>query len=117
LAITARECVMWGCEGMGQAAADEFFAALDPLTEDRPAVGLKPHRLDPDPVQIQQALNAVLRRTGDDRQFDGIRHPEPTVCTCERRSPTPHAATKPNQTREINPAGRPEPPTIIHGAS
>jgi transposase len=26
----ARGCVVWGCEGKGQAAADEFFEALDP---------------------------------------------------------------------------------------
>jgi transposase len=25
-----RRCVVWGCEGKGQAAADRFFAALDP---------------------------------------------------------------------------------------
>ncbi len=25
-----RRCVVWGCEGKGQAAADEFFQALDP---------------------------------------------------------------------------------------
>lgn len=25
-----RRCVVWGCEGKGQAAADEFFAELDP---------------------------------------------------------------------------------------
>jgi len=29
-----RRCVVWGCEGNGQAAADEFFAALDPLPEE-----------------------------------------------------------------------------------
>src|SRR5665648_438593 len=27
-----RRCVVWGCEGKGQAAADEFFAELDPDT-------------------------------------------------------------------------------------
>jgi transposase len=25
-----RRCIVWGCEGKGQAAGDEFFAALDP---------------------------------------------------------------------------------------
>jgi transposase len=29
-----RRQVVWGCEGKGQAAADEFFAELDPPTED-----------------------------------------------------------------------------------
>ena len=29
----ARGCVVWGCEGKGQAAADAFFAALDPPPE------------------------------------------------------------------------------------
>jgi transposase len=32
-----RGCVVWGTEGKGQAAADEFFAALDPPAEDPPA--------------------------------------------------------------------------------
>jgi transposase len=32
-----RGCVVWGAEGKGQAAADEFFAALDPPAEDPPA--------------------------------------------------------------------------------
>lgn len=32
-----RRCVVWGTEGKGQAAADEFFAALDPPAEDPPA--------------------------------------------------------------------------------
>jgi transposase len=31
-------CVVWGTEGKGQAAADEFFAALDPPPEDPPAL-------------------------------------------------------------------------------
>lgn len=32
----ARGCVVWGCEGKGQAAADGFFAELDPPAEDPP---------------------------------------------------------------------------------
>jgi len=32
-----RGCVVWGTEGKGQAASDEFFAALDPPPEDPPA--------------------------------------------------------------------------------
>jgi transposase len=31
-----RRCVVWGCEGKGQAAADEFFAELDPPPADPP---------------------------------------------------------------------------------
>jgi transposase len=31
--------VVWGCEGKGQAAADQFFAALDPPVEDPAPVG------------------------------------------------------------------------------
>jgi transposase len=30
----ARGCVVWGCEGKGQVAADAFFAELDPAPED-----------------------------------------------------------------------------------
>jgi transposase len=37
VASHTRGCVVWGCEGKGQAAADEFFAALDPPPEDPPA--------------------------------------------------------------------------------
>jgi transposase len=32
-----RRCVVWGTEGKGQAAADRFFAELDPPAEDPPA--------------------------------------------------------------------------------
>jgi transposase len=32
-------CVVWGTEGKGQAAADEFFTELDPPPEDPPALG------------------------------------------------------------------------------
>jgi transposase len=32
-----RGCVVWGCEGKGQAAADEFFSELDPQPADPPA--------------------------------------------------------------------------------
>jgi transposase len=34
-----RRCVVWGTEGKGQAAADRFFAELDPPAEDPPAHG------------------------------------------------------------------------------
>jgi len=32
-----RSCVVWGCEGKGQAAAEEFFQPLDPPPSDPPA--------------------------------------------------------------------------------
>ena len=34
-----RRCVVWGSEGKGQAAADQFFAELDPPAADPPAHG------------------------------------------------------------------------------
>ncbi|MGH8965245.1 MAG: transposase, partial [Actinomycetes bacterium] len=37
-----RRCVLWGCEGKGQAAADQFFAALDPPPTDPPAPAGQP---------------------------------------------------------------------------
>jgi transposase len=37
IADHARRCVVWGTEGKGQAAADAFFAELDPPPEDPPA--------------------------------------------------------------------------------
>ena len=37
IADHARGCVVWGCEGKGQAAADAFFDELDPPPEDPPA--------------------------------------------------------------------------------
>ena len=49
-----RRCVVWGCEGKGKAAADEFFAALDPeLLAEHPAP--QPEAPEPtEPVEIQQ---------------------------------------------------------------
>ena len=45
-----RRCVVWGCEGKGQAAADEFFAELDPPPEvAEPERGKQP-RQAPEPV-------------------------------------------------------------------
>ena len=37
-----RGCVVWGCEGKGQAAADRFFDALDPPPEAPPAHAPQP---------------------------------------------------------------------------
>ena len=39
-----RRCVVWGCEGKGQAAADEFFAELDRRHAPRPAHPTRPRR-------------------------------------------------------------------------
>jgi len=46
-----RACVVWGCEGKGKAAADEFFAQLDPELLADPS----PPQPEPsEPPQIQQ---------------------------------------------------------------
>ena len=46
----ARGCVVWGTEGKGQAAADEFFAELDPPPEAaRPEHAEEPHQA-PEPA-------------------------------------------------------------------
>jgi len=45
-----RRCIVWGCEGKGQAAADEFFAALDPP--------LPPQPENPQPAEIQDEMPA-----------------------------------------------------------
>ncbi len=43
-----RRCVVWGCEGKGQAAADQFFAELDPPDEGQDAEDtLEPPRIQP----------------------------------------------------------------------
>jgi transposase len=44
-----RRCVVWGCEGKGQAAADEFFAELDPPLADPPADAAK-RSWEPEPA-------------------------------------------------------------------
>jgi transposase len=44
-----RRCVVWGCEGKGQAAADQFFAALDPPGDDPPAHAEQPS-WEPEPA-------------------------------------------------------------------
>jgi transposase len=45
-----RGCVVWGCEGKGQAAADRFFAELDPPPEARRAEQVKQPRQTPEPA-------------------------------------------------------------------
>lgn len=47
-----RRCVVWGCEGKGQAAADEFFAELD---RELPASVPEPDPPEPAEVQAQPA--------------------------------------------------------------
>jgi len=44
-----RRCVVWGCEGKGQAAADAFFEELDPPAAPRPEHSKQP-RLPPEPA-------------------------------------------------------------------
>ena len=49
-----RRCVVWGCEGKGQAAADQFFAELDPeplAAASQPGVA--------DTLEVQPELSAV----------------------------------------------------------
>ena len=45
----ASGCVVWGCEGKGQAAADQFFAELDP-PPDHPPERAKQPRQAPEPA-------------------------------------------------------------------
>ena len=44
-----RRCVVWGSEGKGQAAADQFFAELDPPLADPPADAAK-RSWEPEPA-------------------------------------------------------------------
>ena len=46
----ARGCVVWGCEGKGQAAADEFFEELDPPPPTPAPAAAKPPRQPPQPA-------------------------------------------------------------------
>jgi transposase len=52
-----RRCVVWGCEGKGQAAADEFFRELDP---EPPATTLPQPEPPPQAADIQAEQPAVL---------------------------------------------------------
>ena len=45
-----RRCVVWGCEGKGEAAADEFFAELDPPPEAARPEHAKQPRQAPEPA-------------------------------------------------------------------
>jgi transposase len=57
-----RRCVVWGCEGKGQAAADEFFADLDPPPPaDEPGTTCE----DPECPAIKPAGPQVGERAGN----------------------------------------------------
>jgi transposase len=45
-----RRCIVWGCEGKGQAAADQFFAELDPPPPPPGPEHAKPPRQAPEPA-------------------------------------------------------------------
>ena len=49
-----RRCVVWGCEGKGQAAADRFFAELDPKLLAAPTVPQQEQSGPPEPAELQQ---------------------------------------------------------------
>lgn len=91
-----RRCVVWGCEGKGQAAADRFFAALDPDTRldadhERDAeaseIGAKAHEDTPaqqDQPKIGQRagqLRAVSMDMGEGYATSVRRHaPQAVIC-------------------------------------
>jgi transposase len=50
-----RRCVVWGCEGKGQAAADQFFEALDPESHRTPA---QPQPLQAAEIQAEPPAEA-----------------------------------------------------------
>jgi transposase len=65
-----RRCVVWGCEGKGQAAADEFFAELDPdlhLSVPQPEAADPTEILEepPDPPAVEPAEQDSDRPVGE----------------------------------------------------
>lgn len=58
-----RRCVVWGCEGKGQAAADRFFAELDP---EPPAAAPRPEPPEPHKIQQRQAGRPQHGPAGED---------------------------------------------------
>jgi transposase len=60
-----RRCVVWGCEGKGQAAADQFFAELDP--EPRPITLPQPEPPDPPEIQAEQPAERTAERQVGER--------------------------------------------------
>jgi transposase len=49
-----RRCVVWGCEGTGQAAADRFFGELDPEPRAPPTTPQQERPGAPEPAEIQE---------------------------------------------------------------
>jgi transposase len=49
-----RRCVVWGCEGKGQAAADRFFGELDPEPRAPPTTPQQERPGAPEPAEIQE---------------------------------------------------------------
>jgi transposase len=58
-----RRCIVWGCEGKGQAAADRFFAELDP---ERPAVsGPRPDSPESAEIEDEQPAADAEHQVGE----------------------------------------------------
>ncbi len=53
-----RRCVAWGCEGKGKAAADEFFAELDPEPHRPPQTPEPPEPAQPAEIAAEQPAEA-----------------------------------------------------------
>jgi transposase len=65
-----RRCVVWGTEGKGQAAADEFFAELDPGLHLTPAQPESPEAAEiqeqrPGPADPERAADDSKQRVGE----------------------------------------------------
>ncbi len=60
-----RRCVVWGCEGKGQAAADQFFAELDP---ELPATPPQPQPTEPAEIPAQAADLPAPELTAEDSE-------------------------------------------------
>jgi transposase len=57
-----RRCIVWGCEGKGKAAADRFFAELDP---EPPAAPPQPEPVEPAEIQADEpAEQKIGERAG-----------------------------------------------------
>ena len=54
-----RRCVVWGCEGKGKAAADEFFAELDPEPHRPPEPPEPPEPAQPAEIGAEQPTEAA----------------------------------------------------------
>jgi transposase len=65
-----RRCVVWGCEGKGQAAADRFFSELDPAL----------HPTPPQPQPPEPAASVEIQEQPSDPPG-----PDPAADDCEQR--------------------------------